>query len=483
MVWRRQGNVDRLVAVDERAEAIGLAPGLALADARAMHPGIEALAEDATADARLLSGLADWCDRYTPLVAFDGDDGLFLDVTGCAHLFGGEAALVDDVLARLHHLGFAARAALAATAGAAHAAARHGDRTLIAAGDEAPFLAPLPLPALRLDGATAAGLAAVGLKTVGAVITAPRAPLARRFGSALLLCLDRALGRLDEPLSPRLPLPLVCAERRLAEPIGLTEDVERLVLMLARSLATELERRGEGARLLELALYRVDGAVSRLAVGASRPLRDPLAVQRLYRERLRALGDGLDAGFGFDMARLAVLQAAAFVPGQARLDGEDDSAPAEALALLADRIRARLGPEALLEPAGPASRLPERAARMMPLGTAAAALPRPEPDDSVTADSPVARPLRMFSPAEPVEAVAEVPDGPPVRFRWRRTLYRVARAEGPERLSPEWWRGESGGERDYFRVEDEAGRRWWLCRHGHYSEAAAPRWYLHGAFA
>lgn len=456
---------------------------MALADARAMHPGLEALLHDEAADARLLGGLADWCDRFTPLVAFDGGDGLFLDVTGCAHLFGGEKAMLADALARLMHLGFAVRGALAATAGAAHAAARFADGAVVATGGEAEALAPMPLVALRLDPAARAGLESVGLKTAGALFSAPRAPLARRFGPDALACLDRALGRLDEPLSPRRPLPLVSAERRLAEPVSQSEDVERLVFMLARSFAGELERRGEGARLIELTLFRLDGAVSRLVVGASRPLRDPTATKRLFRERLAALGDDLDAGFGFDMARLSVLEAGAFDARQERLDDETGEAPREALTLLVDRIRARLGPEALLAPAFHDSALPERAARLTPFDDVPSPPPAAATDDSVAPESATVRPLRLFSPAEPVEATAEVPDGPPVRFRWRRALYSVARAEGPERLAPEWWRGDTGRIRDYYRVEDEAGRRWWLARDGLYGEATAPRWYLHGAFA
>ncbi len=481
--WRREGNADRLAAVDEKAATLGLSPGMALADARAMHPGLEILEEDVAADGRLLSGLADWCDRYTPLVAFDGEDGLFLDITGCAHLFGGEKAMLADTLSRLMHLGFAVRGALASTAGAAHAAARFSGTAIVEPGGEQSLLEPLPLACLRLEPATRAGLESVGLKTVAQLGAAPRAPLARRFGATLLVRLDRALGRLDEPLSPRLALPLVSAERRLAEPVSRTEDIEHLVFMLARSLAGELERRGEGARLVELALYRLDGAVSRLAVGASRPMRDPAALKRLFRERLAALGDDLDAGFGFDMARLSVMEVAAFDERQERLDGDRTEAPEEALALLTDRIRARLGAQALLAPTFVDSRLPERAARLTPIAALPAAAPPPVGDDTVAPESDSVRPLRLFAPAEPVEAVAEVPDGPPVRFRWRRALYRIARAEGPERLAPEWWRGDAGRTRDYYRVEDETGRRWWLCRHGLYGETAEPRWYLQGAFA
>ncbi|WP_292219459.1 DNA polymerase Y family protein, partial [Mesorhizobium sp.] len=191
-------NAQRIAALDERAEALRLKRGMGIADARAMHPAIDIVEADPEADRRLLEGLADWCDRYTPLVAIDGADGLFLDVTGCTHLFGGERAMQDEILVRFLEQGFDVRAGLAATPGAAWAAAHfHGDR-IVAGGEEETLLAPLPLAALRIEPGTRASLESVGLRTAGAVMAAPRAPLARRFGAGLLLRLDQALGRLDE---------------------------------------------------------------------------------------------------------------------------------------------------------------------------------------------------------------------------------------------------------------------------------------------
>lgn len=472
-LWRSEKGADRLCALDERAAALGLRPGMGLADARAMHPGTEFTPADAAADAQLLSGLADWCDRYTPLAALDGVDGIFLDITGCAHLFGGEKALLDDLLARLFHQGFAVSAAIASTPGAAWAQARYSGGGLIAPGNEAAALSPLPLAALRIEAPARSGLESVGLKTAAALIGAPRAPIARRFGVAVLERLDQALGCLDEPLSPRLPLPLVSAERRLAEPAELPGEIEHLAFMLASSLKDELERRGEGARRLELVLFRVDGAVSRMTLGLSQPLRDPLRIRRLFRERLAA--EPPDAGFGFDLVRLSVLAAAPFASLQGDLSGADAAGAAESLAAFADRVQARLGEGALLRPAAADSHVPERAA-----GFVAFAAPAAIVDEAHAPDA--ARPIRIFGPPEPVDAMAGVPDGPPVSFRWRRALHRVVRAEGPERIAPEWWRGDSPA-RDYFRVEDEVGRRYWLMRQGLYGAGPAPRWFMHGACA
>ncbi len=489
----KEKNAMRIASLDEAAEARGLRRGQGLADARAAHPDLDIVPADAQADRRLLTAIADWCDRYTPLVALDAPDGLFLDISGCAHLFGGEHGLVADLLARLFEQGFAVRAAVAATPGAAWATTRFASGTLcIDRGAEAPVLAPFPLAALRLDGETLAGLAKVGLKTVGQLIDAPRAPLARRFGRQCLLRLDQALGAVDEAISPRLPVPALSVERRLAEPVGRTEDVEHLLMALATGLKTDLERRGAGARALEYTLFRVDGAVYRLCVGASRPVRDPETIVKLFRERLAAMGDEIDAGYGFDVVRLNVLARGELTgeQGDFARGGEDDPD----VALLLDRIAARLGDGAFpgtRHPVGQAvaveSHEPERAETRRPAAAGRFSLPAKQ-----SAPQPAApRPARLLNIPEPVEVVAGVPEGPPLRFRWRRALYQVAKAEGPERIGGEWWGNDAPADlcpapRDYYRVEDEAGRRYWLFRRGLYGPAGRgvqPQWFMHGMFA
>ncbi|MEP9374574.1 DNA polymerase Y family protein [Mesorhizobium sp. KR1-2] len=485
VISHREKNTQRIAALDEQAERLRLKPGMGIADARAMHPGIEIVEADPAADRRLLESLADWCDRYTPLVALDGSDGLFLDITGCAHLFGGERALLDDLLARFFHQGFDVRAGLASTPGAAWAAARFRSPDIVEPGDEEKMLEPLPLAALRLEPATIAGLESVGLRNAGAILRSPRAPLARRFGAALMARIDQALGRIEEAISPRLPVAPLSVERHLAEPVGLMEDIERLVLLLATSLKADLERRGEGARALQLLLFRVDGMVSRVSVGTSRPLRAPELVARLFHERLTALEDTLDAGYGFDLVRLSVLAAAPFDMVQADLAGEV-AGNDEDLALFADRVDARLGSGTVQKSVLVASHIPEQAVAALPF---AAAVGAAMPARAVPAPQPSAmpeRPIRLFSNPEPVEVMAaEIPEGPPARFRWRRVLYDVVRAEGPERIAPEWWReGADTPTRDYFRVQDAAGRRYWLFRQGFYGEdKAGPRWFMQGLFA
>ncbi|MDX0698729.1 DNA polymerase Y family protein [Sinorhizobium medicae] len=473
-------NAMRLVALDTVAERVGLKRGQGAAEARAMCPSLDVIAFDPAADQAFLEALADWCDRYTPLVALDGKDGLFLDITGCAHLHGGEKALVSDVLSRLFSLGVEARATVSSAAGLSWAATRYGDADVIAPGDGDPLLAPLPVAALRLPAETAAALERVGLKQIGDLLEAPRAPLARRFGSILLLRLDQARGLEEEPLSPRLPVPSFSAERRLAEPLQDEEYILELTRHLARDVRSSLERHGEGGRLFELLLFRVDGRVFRVRAHAAVPLNDAIRIAALFRERLQAVHDDLDAGYGFEIVRLSVLRSERLDPAQQDFSGvPDESQP---LAAFVDKVSARFGPDCLMQATLMESHLPERAGGFAAVTDVAAILGSPPLGERAFPEN---RPLRIFAHPEPVEATAEVPEGAPRSFNWRKTRYRVARAEGPERVAAEWWiDGEGHPTRDYFRIEDQEGRRFWLFREGLYGrETASPRWFMHGVFA
>ncbi|MGQ7792431.1 Y-family DNA polymerase [Faunimonas sp. B44] len=484
----RADNALRVVAVDAVAHKRGVKRGSGLADARAAVPDLVVDEADEAGDRAFLDGLADWCSRYTPLVSLDPPDGLFLDVTGCTHLFGrngadGEAGLRADLLARVSAQGFAAEAAVAATAGAAWAAARFEGPAHVPAGGEADALGAMPVAALRISEAQRALLDRLGLKRIGQLVGQPRAPLAARFGRSLLDRLDQALGAADEVLSPVAPPPVLSAERRFAEPVTDGTMVQRIVRSLCETLAPSMERRGVGARALQLALYRVDGGVARVSIGTGAPVREPARIASLFAERLAVLGDRIDPGFGFDLARLAVEAADPLAPAQIDLAGEREATTD--VEQLVDRLGARLGTNRVARLVPVESHVPERAVIERPLAATAAA-PAAWPEEDPGMETPTDRPVRLLARPEPVEVLAEVPEGPPLRFRWRRVVHEVARAEGPERIAPEWWRAEDedAWTRDYFRVEDAAGRRYWIFRSGLYgAETSAPAWYLHGLFA
>ena len=479
VVVAKVDNALRLTAVDRRAARLNLAAGMMLADARAMIPALEVAEADEDADRTLLEAIADWCDRYTPLVALDSPHGLLLDVTGATALFGGEHALLDDLRAALKSQGFAVQAALAGTSGAARALARYADGAIALPGAEAQAVAPLPVAALNLDASTQHALKRAGLKTIGDVASWQRAELAKRFGRAMVATLDCALGRAEKPISPRRALPDTIAEHRFADPVTNEAVIRESILALGRTLAEVLESRGEGARMLVASFFRADGQVRRIAIETGKPLRDPAVIEKLFRERLDALADPLDPGFGFDLIRLDSARTERCESETAALtDTHED----REIGFLIDRLAARFGKERVLKFWAQDTHIPEAASTAIP---AQYSKPAMRWERLRHAKEAPKRPLRLFAKPEPIEVMAEVPDGPPRRFRWRRLLHAVAHAEGPERIAMEWWRTQKPQPtRDYYRVEDSEGRRFWLYRDGLYErETGQPRWYVHGLFA
>jgi protein ImuB len=481
----------RLDAVCARAREAGLAPGMMLADARAMVPALQVQAAEPAADARLLEDLAAWCERYTPSVAIDcshehaAGGALWLDVTGCANLFGGETALREDLLARLRRQGLAVTAAIADAPGTAWALARYGDDApqIVPPGGARVALVPLPVAALRLDPDVVQMLERLGLERIESLYPLPRPALVARFSDGLTTRLDQALGLLDEPISPRPPRPTYRAQLTFAEPIAQTEALEPVTRRLLAELCSALAAASLGARRLTLAFYRVDNSTAAVAVGTSRPCRDARQLERLFAQKL----EHVDLGFGIERALLAAEMVEPLLPEPLawRAMGAGDLDQARDLAPLVDRLSNRLGRDAVSQLVPRASHIPERAQRWAPAlspGTA-----EPFPQRGLHGEAP-ARPLRLLARPEPIEAVAPVPDEPPVLFRWRRALHKVAKVRGPERLAPEWWRtldvDPDAVTRDYFAVEDTEGGRFWLFREGLYlAGVAMPRWYLHGLFA
>ncbi|MBI1261912.1 MAG: DNA polymerase Y family protein [Rhizobiales bacterium] len=481
----------RIMALTQAAAAKGITAGQSIADALALYPALEVRDADFAGDRAALKRLSDWCGRYTPWTAPDDcgvgaePDGIFMDITGCTHLFDGEEALAHDLVARLAGFNIRARIAIAATPGTAWALARFCESgvTILPPGQEEKALAPLPLAALRLDHEAIDGLARLGLKRIGDLYGRARAPLAARFGRSVSLRLDAALGSAAEPISPERPLVPYRARLLFAEGLTRMEDVEVAIERLADELCVLLERYQKGARQLELMLFRVDGDVTVLRAGTSAPSRLAPHLARLFHEKLRQTSDDVDTGFGIEAMSLSALAVDPLTQTQKAMMGP--STREHDIEGLMDRLGNRLGAHRITRLQPHASHLPERAGHRMTIMQAGK--PMPLPDWRVAAlpqfDGVAARPLRMLPAPELIEVTAEIPEGPPRRFRWRRVLYQVTRAEGPERIAPEWWRREGGRTRDYYRVEDSDGRRFWLYRDGLYNrDTEMPRWYIQGLF-
>jgi protein ImuB len=462
------------------AAKLGLAQGKALADARAMIPYLDVVEADDAADTKLLAAIADWCDRFTPFVAIDPPNGLFLDITGASHLFGGERALMDAARTGIVRQGFAVALAIAGTSVAARACARYSDGVVVAAGGEPQAVAKLPVVALGADPLILHGLKRAGLKTIGQVAARGRAELTSRFGAAFTGRLDCCLGKNEAPISPRRPLPDYMAEHRFADPVATEDIISETLRSLAAALTGVLEQRGEGARILEAAFFRADGAVTRIAVETGRPVRDPAIIARLFGEKLDALADPLDPGFGFDLIRLEATLAER-ATHEAITFGDHANVEKD-IAVLIDQFAARFGPRRIVRFFAQDTHIPEAASVTLP---AQFHMPKEAAWDARSPGEPPRRPLRLLSRPEAIDVTAEIPDAPPRQFRWRRAQHLVTHAEGPERIAMEWWRHNAPmPTRDYFRVEDTDGRRFWLYRDGLYNrETTHPQWFMHGVFA
>ncbi|SFH77002.1 Y-family DNA polymerase [Albimonas pacifica] len=548
----------RLISCNAAAEAAGLAPGMGLADARAIHPALATRMRDRLGEARFREGLSRWAGRFSPWVAPEtppdtpelaGEGGLALDVTGCAHLFGGEAEMAARMVEELEALGLTAQAGVADSRGAAWALARcglgpapgedpadalppgrdgdairqdaHATRVRSPSrggargswarprgggrrpgGDAAELkpvqrgpvaiappgggraaLAGLPVAALRLPPATSAALARLGLRRIGDLYGIPRATLARRFGIELPARLDQALAQAPEPVSPVRPPRPHAVRLTLPEPIGLRHDLEAALGRLLLRLCERLEEEGLGARRLRLAIRRADGSGQARELGLARPGRDPVRLARLFDQAL----DDFDAGFGIDAVRLQatvveplhMVQRRGHFEAQAEAESRRRPGGGDDFADLLGRLGSRIGLDRLLRFEAADTHIPEKTARLVP---AAYAAPRTEPWPA----PPGPRPILMLRP-EPIRILE--PGRPPPLFRWRRLERRVVFAEGPERISPEWWLDDPDwrdGPRDYWRIETARGERIWLFQTA--SRAAVARgeqwtWFVQGLFA
>jgi protein ImuB len=474
----------RIASLNLAAEEFGLNVGDSLADARAKAGSLQVQPVDRKADDAALRRLAHWATRYTPAVSVwgeaNGADGLFLEITGAAHLLGGEKGMLADLFCRLSRFGLPARLAIADTPGAAWALSRFHSSPdfILPSGHETAALASLPIAALRLSSDTRTTLRRLGFKQVGALIDKQRAPFAARFERELLLRLDQALGRIAEPLTFITPLPAYRSTRHLLEPIVTREAVVAVANRLMEDLVPALVRDGVGIRALKLALHRVDNEVSTLDVSLTLPTRDAKRVARLIDLKLDNIADMFDAGYGFEVLNLTVTASEPMAERQTELTSSSDGmVNSERCAALVDTLRQRLGARSVRVLKPVASHVPERAESLSTATVTRFSWPLP--------DTSRLRPPILLRRAELTDVTALMPEGPPKRFRWRGVSHDVARAQGPERIADEWWRRRtSRAPRDYYVVEDKTGRRFWLYREGICGrDTASPRWYVHGLFA
>lgn len=434
----------------------GLKTGMALADARALVPALQTGPSDPDGDRADLERLADWCGRFSPWVATDGGDGLLLEISGVPHLFGGEAQMLRQIHRAITGLGVECSLAIADTPASAWAWARFGGGGILPPRTGLDRLGILPVQALRLAAGLPEQLITLGLRTVADIARLPRSALARRFGTDLLTRLDALLGERIDPISPRSAPAPWRSRADLAEPVLTRSAIDNLLQHLLQGLCSLLEQEHLGARQLALHAFRVDGEVQTLRVGTASANRNPHHLFRLFRDRL----DRIEPGFGIETMLLEATVADPLSARQAALDAQEQTA-AGGFPQLIDRLQARLGGQAVFRLIPLDSHCPERAVgRVRPLAWGG---------DSHSCHD--LRPIHLL----PRPEFAEMISGGGA-FRWRRLLRPIRHATGPERLSAEWWRGGLDiTYRDYFRIEDEQGKRYWLFR-------STEGWFVHGFF-
>lgn len=459
-----------IAALNAAAESAGLSPGMPLADARAFMPGLQAMPYDPRRPEKILKAMAEWCNCYTPLVTIDAAQGLWLEMTGGTHLFGGEKLLLADVNRAFGKLDYAVRIAIADTPGGAWAVARYAPAgPIVAVDDLKRRLSPLPVEALRLDAASAIRLVSLGLRKIGDIYALPRGPLSRRVGQDVLLRLDQALGAAFEALTPFRPPPLLEMRAHVPEGVMVLEGIITVLQKLIDKLCARLNESGDGLRHGRFQAFLFDGRIETITIRTSSPSKSPKHLFKLFEEKALTMS----IGFGAESFVLAALAVERIIGSQNEFTGVSDAREVPALLPeLVDRLHQRLGPASVYRLQPRQSHLPERC--MATTAPLAPVLTDTWPRDRV-------RPVLLLHRPALIDVVAPVPDYPPMMFRYKGKQHRIRHAEGPERIEQEWWR-QKGEMRDYYRLEDDTGQRYWIYRLGHYAQGSPSRWYLHGFF-
>ncbi|WP_276134229.1 Y-family DNA polymerase [Polluticoccus soli] len=451
------------------AQAKGIYPNMVVADCKAILPSLQVLDDIPGQDDKLLNALTEWCIRYTPIVALDLPDGLILDASGCSHLWGGEQAYLKDMINRLSGFGYHVRAAMADTAGTAWAISRFGQITPIIKSDrQLDALLPLPPAALRLEPVILERLNKLGLHTIGSFIRMPRTALRRRFGQILLQKLDQALGQEMESILPVRPIEPYQERLPCLEPIRTATGIEIALQQLVEKLCERLEKEDKGLRRCVFKGYRIDGNIQQIDIGTNRPSRNVKHLSKLFENKIVQIEPDL----GIELFILEAPIVEDLTSAQDALWNSTTASDNRAVAELLDRIAGKTGMDTIRRYLPNESYWPERAAKL-------ATSLQEKPTTEWRIDMP--RPVNLLPKPELIDVTVQMPDYPPMLFKYKGKLHNISKADGPERIEQEWWL-RNGHYRDYYCVEDNDGARYWLFRLGPYT-GNEPKWFLHGFFA
>jgi protein ImuB len=458
-----------VTAANALAKTQGIGVNMPLADAKALYPSLHVLDDKPGLAEQLTQRIAEWCIRFTPVAAPDHPNGIVLEATGCTHLWGGEEAYVADIVNRLTHRGYMVKAAMANTVGCAWAVARYGNDKVVANRKGQEALLPLPISSLRLEEETVAVLHKFGLRRIKDIIPLPHTSLRRRFEGGLLQRLSQAIGEEYEHIVPVYPIEPYQERLPCLEPIKTRGGIEIALHDLLQKLCFRLRKEGKGLRKAFFRAYLIDGGASGVEISTAQPSHNSEHLFQLFSIKLSAI----EPKEGIELFLLEATVVEDAVVKQEEIWQSTGNGVNEAVAGLVDRFVNKFGGDAVQRFLPTEHYWPERSFKKT-------ADLNEEPATAWKLDRP--RPLQLLSPPEPIEVTAPIPDYPPLNFRGKNGLHKVVKADGPERIEQEWWLQE-GEHRDYYAVEDEEGRRYWLFRSGHYNETTKPKWYLHGYFA
>ncbi|KQM69639.1 nucleotidyltransferase [Pedobacter sp. Leaf216] len=459
-----------ITAVSHEAALLGIHQGMPLADARAIVPGLEVIENQSHKSEKLLKAIGEWCIRYSPLVAIEEDQGLTLDISGCAHLWGGEREYLREIVNRLRGLGYYVRAAVSDTMGTAWAVSRYGKTTpIVKSGEELSALLSLPPMALRLSPLASQKLIKLGLKTVESFISMPRSVLRRRIGEESMERIEQVLGQKQERFSP-IALPEVYSARlESMEPIRTRKGIELAIEKLLTQLCAHLKKDGMGIRSALLQSYRIDGKLIRTVIGTNGPSANISHLFKLFSLKI----DQIEPKMGIELFTMDAAKVETLDPRQEALWMAEKGMEDQKVCELLDRLAGKVGPQAIQRYLPQPHHWPERSIKKVDSLLEPLSLPW-------RTDRP--RPVQLLNIPEPVQVSAPIPDYPPMLFRYQGITHQVKKADGPERIEREWWL-EEGEHRDYYQLEDAEGKRYWLFRSGHYSSEKTSGWFIHGFFA
>jgi protein ImuB len=459
-----------ITAANGLAQKEGIDIGMVVADARALIPSLEVLDDQPETLARLLNGLAEWCIRYTPAVAIDPPDGLLLDVTGCAHLWGGEKSYIREIRKRFKHFGYDINMALTDAIGAAWAIARFSpnDR-IIENGQQHMALLSLPPASLRIEASATERLEKLGLSQISQLISMPRSALRRRFGAQILQRLDQALGYEEERINPVQPIEPYQERLPCLESIVTATGIEIALQRLLDALCHRLQQEQKGLRTAVFKGYRMDGKIEKIEIGTNRPCCNSKHLFKLFELKI----ESIEPASGIEIFTLEASKVEDLSTVQEQLWGNKMDLDNVELSELLDRIGGKIGAHNIHRYVPAEHYWPERSFKE------ASSL-----NETIQTAWKVdrRRPLQLLSRPERIEVTAPIPDYPPMLFRYAGKLHKIMKADGPERIEAEWWLHD-GQHRDYYCVEDEDGYRYWLFRSGHYDAAKSYQWFIHGFFA